>query len=121
MAVNNLVQVFCPGKNNKVLLNTGSNVSSNVQKLELKCESSAKFTWNNQFYELNRLNCSRAVAASVISTERKCADGQGHISEIGYETSATEFLKLYDVCYDSSTASTFWSNHIINGKAIKCK
>lgn len=56
------------------------------------------------------------------TTSKACQlnNRRGLIYQAGFAVER-KFVGLYEMCYDSQSASALYSHHQINGKAIKCK
>lgn len=101
--------LFCPGKRNKLS-------TSNENLNELRCA-------NNFRSKLRETNCTRQVSGDLQTTSESCQlnqQRQGLIYKAGFAVDR-KFAKLYEICYDSQSASVLYTYHQINGKAIRCE
>lgn len=100
--------LFCPGNRNKL-----SNSDENLN--EIPCA-------NNFRSKLHELNCTKQVTGDLQTTSESCQLGQrqGLVYKAGFAVER-KFAELFDICYDSQTASALYTHHQINGKAIRCK
>lgn len=105
---NDKLILFCPGKRNTLI---HSSESSN----ELSCT-------NNFRSKLHQSNCTKQVTGNLETTTKTCQlnNRRGFIYNAGFAV-GQKFVKLYEMCYDSSSASAIYSHHQINGKAINRK
>lgn len=104
--VNEKIVLLCPGKQNKL---------SEEHVSELTCNRKRVFNINPQ-----SINCTKQVSGDLKVTQEKCAGNSGVIFHAGFRIDS-EFVELYDICYNKQTASTIYTKHRLNGKAIKCK
>jgi hypothetical protein len=51
-------------------------------------------------------------------TDKKCGVN-GQLYNIGFKLPIGKFSKLFEVCYDVERASVIYTQHVINGHAIK--
>lgn len=100
--------LFCPGNRNKLS-------TSNEKLNELRCA-------NNFRSKLRETNCTKQVTGDLQTTSESCQlnQRQGLLYKAGFAVDR-KFAKLYEICYDSQTASVLYTYHQINGKAIRCK
>lgn len=100
--------LFCPGRRNTLIQSTES---SN----ELSCT-------NNFRSKLHQSNCTKQVTGDLETTTKSCQlnNRRGLIYRAGFAVEQ-EFVELFEICYDSQSASVIYSHHEINGKAINCK
>lgn len=100
--------LFCPGKRNTL-------INSNVDIADVPCTG----RFHNQ---LHKMNCTKQVTGDLRMTTRPCRLNarKGIIYEAGFFVDDI-FLKLYEMCYESATASALYTHHQLNGRAIKCK
>lgn len=100
--------LFCPGNRNKL-----STSSENLN--EIPCA-------NNFRTKLHSSNCTRQVTGDLQTTSESCQLNQreGLIYKAGFAVDR-KFVKLFEICYDSQAASVLYTQHQINGKAIRCK
>lgn len=100
--------LFCPGRRNTL-------INSNDNSNELSCGNSFQS-------KLHQSNCTKQVTGDLQTTSKSCQLNNRHglIYKAGFAVERT-FVELYEMCYDSQTASALYTHHQINGKAIKCK
>lgn len=106
--IDDKLMLFCPGNRNTL-------AKSNVNLVDVPCTSRFRA-------ELHRTNCTKQVTGDLRTTTRQCHLNRrnGLIYEAGFFVDSN-FVKLYDICYDSAKASALFTHHQINGRAIKCK
>lgn len=71
---------------------------------------------NNQQIRLGSINCNSRMLGSTrrITDESKiCLKGRGEMAEIGFRVGG-DWKPLFEVCHDSSRASSEWTHHIID-------
>lgn len=89
---------------------------------KLTCLDSKKFGLNpKQPVSLRTLNCTKEVTGDLKVTDKTCANGMGSIIEVGFRMNNKVFFKTYESCYNSSTASVLYSQHLLPGKVAPCK
>lgn len=100
--------LFCPGRRNSL---TRTKVNSN----ELTCASNFRS-------KLHQSNCTKQVTGDLQTTTKTCQLNNQHglIYRSGFMVQQ-KFIKLFEICYDSQSASPLYTHHQINGKAINCK
>lgn len=100
--------LFCPGNRNKLS-------TSNENLNELPCA-------RNFRSKLHETNCTKQVTGNLQTTTESCQlnQRQGLVYKAGFAVNR-HFVALYEMCYDSQTASALYTHHQINGKAIRCK
>lgn len=100
--------LFCPGNRNRLS-------TSNENLNEIPCA-------NNFRSKLHESNCTRQVSGDLQTTSESCQlnQRQGLIYKAGFAVNR-KFVKLFEMCYDAQTASILYTQHQINGKAIRCK
>lgn len=106
--IDDKLMLFCPGNRNTL-------AKTNVNLVDVPCTSSFSA-------ELHRTNCTKQVTGDLRTTTHQCHLNRrnGLIYEAGFFVDSN-FVKLYDICYDSAKASALYTHHQINGRAIKCK
>lgn len=82
---------------------------------------SKKFGINNKQVSFRTLNCTKEVNGDLRMTDKTCANGMGTLMEIGFNFNKKQFLKIYDVCYSTETASAIYSTHQVRGKQFQRK
>lgn len=108
---NEAIVLLCPGSKNS--LSTGKEATD-----QLTCNK-------NKFQtELNKVNCTKQVSGELQITEQLCGstsrEGRGNIALVGY-TAKSQFVELFQICYNLARASAIYSYHTLHGKVIKCK
>ena len=100
--------LFCPGRRNTLIQSTES---SN----ELSCTSNFRS-------KLHQSNCTKQVTGDLETTTKPCQlnNRRGLIYRAGFAVQQ-KFVELFEICYDSESASVIYSHHEINGKAINRK
>lgn len=100
--------LFCPGKGNTL-------IESSINMVGVSCTSRFRS-------ELHRMNCTKKVTADLQTTTQQCHLNRrnGMISEVGFFVDSN-FVKLFEICYDGAMASALYAHHQINGRAIKRK
>lgn len=89
---------------------------------KLTCLDSKKFGLNGkQPVSFKTLNCTKEVSGDLRVTDQSCANGQGTIMELGFKLNTKVFLKTFESCYNTTTASAIYSQHQIFGKIIQRK
>lgn len=108
IASNDKLILFCPGKRNTLI---HSKDSSN----ELPCS-------NNFRSKLHQSNCTKQVTGDLETTTKTCQlnNRRGLIYKAGFAVEQ-KFVELFEICYDTQSASAIYSHHQINGKAINRK
>lgn len=101
----NLV-LFCPGQKNTVL-ESGKNTQP------IACDLKFRQT-------LNKTTCNKQVRGDIQTTTTSCQlNGRhGYVYHIGFQV-GSEFVHLFEVCYDYERAAALYSHHRLNGHAIK--
>lgn len=102
--------LFCPGRRN-TLANSNTNIN------ELPCKSANRFR-----NDLHELNCTKQVTGDLQTTSKQCNlnKKKGLVYQAGFLVEQN-FVKLYEICYDSANAAVIYTYHQINGNAIKRK
>lgn len=108
LPVDSKVVLLCPGKKNTLSVEAVS---------EITCSKAHTFDVNPK-----SINCTKQVSGDLQVTDRKCGAGNdmGIIYQAGFLVNP-EFVALYEMCYNKDRASVIYTNHILNGKAIKCE
>lgn len=88
---------------------------------KLTCMENKKFGINNKQVSFRTLNCTKEVNGDLRITDKSCGDGLGTLMEIGFNFNKKTFLKIFDVCYSTETASALYSVHQVRGKVIQRK
>lgn len=65
------------------------------------------------------LECKKAQHGTLRDNKIECANNKGTLFTAGYETDG-HFIRLYDVCFDTDTASAIYSTHEIYGPSVSC-
>ncbi|CAO1421375.1 unnamed protein product [Diamesa serratosioi] len=84
------------------------------------CVDGKSFNINNQQANVEEFNeCKTVISGSVMNRNEVCGKSGTKLS-IGFQLSDGKgFVNFIDVCYNKKTASTIYTKHTINGKAIK--
>lgn len=100
--------LFCPGRRNTL-------VRSKENSNELPCA-------NNFRTKLHQSNCTKQVSGDLNTTTKLCQlnHRRGLIYRAGFDVDQ-KFVELFEICYDTLTASAIYTHHQINGKAIRRK
>lgn len=73
------------------------------------------------FYEHYQFTGTKEVTGDLQLTNRQCANGEGVVMELGFKLDTKTFLKTFESCYNTTTASAIYSVHQIYGKIIQRK
>lgn len=98
--------LFCPGQKNTVL-------ESSKNTEQIACNLKFRQT-------LNKTTCDKQVRGDIQTTTTLCQlNGRhGYVYHIGFQV-GSEFVQLFEVCYDYERAAALYSHHRLNGGAIK--
>ncbi|KAF5275720.1 hypothetical protein FQR65_LT16584 [Abscondita terminalis] len=83
-----------------------------------ECNNKELLTKNGKTVPFDSIQCKSIVKGSVITTSRRCGNNMGKIMNIGYQVTRTQFLTLFESCYDSKRVNPIYTNHTIYGQAI---
>ncbi|XP_044258702.1 uncharacterized protein LOC123007458 [Tribolium madens] len=106
------VTLVCPDSKN-YLVGTQSNIT------HAQCVQGHILRVANQDVNFRDLQCNKIIKGTVFKTTKKCGDNKGRIYKIGYQISSRNFLTLIEVCYDPSSGSTLYTEHLLHGQDIK--
>ncbi|CAO1440565.1 unnamed protein product [Diamesa hyperborea] len=84
------------------------------------CVDGKTFNIDNQKANVEEFNeCKTLISGSVVNRNEVCGKTGTKLS-IGFQLSDGKgFVNFIDVCYNKKTASTIYTKHTVNGKAIK--
>ncbi|XP_035911335.1 uncharacterized protein LOC118511861 [Anopheles stephensi] len=101
-----------PAKN--TLTNTGTDLAT------ISCIENQEFNLvgSSKRISVSDVSCSSAVSGAIQPSNKLCANGAGHLYDVGFSIKGKEFIKLFQVCYNATKSSTIYSEHQILGKAI---
>lgn len=105
---------------NKISTQNSNKFPDGRNYLTLKCKQGHKFqdTSSNNEYDLKAINCTKKVIGDLDATDKDCGLG-GKLYNIGFKLPNGQFSRLFEVCYDLESASIIYTQHEINGRAIK--
>ncbi|KAF5286013.1 hypothetical protein FQR65_LT13010 [Abscondita terminalis] len=111
MEVKEPITFLCPSKGNVI-----EGVNTNMTSYE--CNNKELLSKNGNTVPFDSIQCKSIVKGSVITTSRRCGNNMGKIMNIGYQVTRTQFLTLFESCYDSKRVNPIYTNHTIYGQAV---
>ncbi|KAJ0172645.1 hypothetical protein K1T71_011784 [Dendrolimus kikuchii] len=75
-----------------------------INEIDVTCDHEDKFVVNGTVYNTSDLLCDRKITATVVNTGEICQVEGIQKLKIGFK--ASEFVELYEACYDSLKAMT---------------
>ncbi|XP_044761336.1 uncharacterized protein LOC123318703 [Coccinella septempunctata] len=103
--------LLCPSyRNTLAITNTNSSVITCVN------EQTIKILKKNEDFQ--KVVCSKGVRGATMSTNTKCANGQGRIIKIGFPVERGQFLTLIETCYDGKNGNALYSSHVLIGSEM---
>lgn len=114
VAAGETVTLACPGN---------TNVIKNLNKVEAKasCSGNKILRIDNSDHYMASLGCGNKVKEMIFQKPGKCGAGNiGTLHDIGYPISSAE-KKVLGVCFDPSSETTLYTEHVIHGANIEAK
>uniref|UniRef100_A0A182NNC4 DNA/RNA non-specific endonuclease domain-containing protein n=1 Tax=Anopheles dirus TaxID=7168 RepID=A0A182NNC4_9DIPT len=109
--------VWAPAESNMIACPKGSISTTLLDTALLTCVSGSTFLLNGLPTNISSIVCTKVVTGDYQPTNEAC-ENAGTIRNIGFDVSSVGFVKHFSVCYNSQTASTVYTKHVINGDSI---
>ncbi|XP_050076253.1 uncharacterized protein LOC126563651 [Anopheles maculipalpis] len=98
--------------------NTLTNTDSDLATITCIQNQEFNLVESSKRIALGDISCSSAVSGVIQNSNKLCANGAGHLYDVGFNFKANSLIKYFQVCYNATKSSTIYREHRILGKAI---
>lgn len=107
------IKLICTNEDNFLKRSSGNQLTLTCTDGEFLDASGAK-------REIRGISCEKLPTYVIKKTTERCAVNF-FIYHVGYEIDSRFYGPIYKICYGDNNPAGFYTHHIINGQALKCK